>query len=190
MNTKTSRVISLFFGVALLGGLSRPCLAAGDRNLDTNVVYPTGALVQNGGRVINMQSPPAGMGIVAATGDGATDDTGAFQSAYNFIKNQYFLTSGSSSYIIYIPNGTYRVTQTLIYSGTAVYLWPAGCDINNLRLIGQSRAGTVIKLDGTLPAFQSKSNPMPVIRYQHPSTPFNNVATENLCENLTVNVGY
>jgi len=197
MNTKTSRVISLFFGVALLGGLSRPCLAAGDRNLDTNVVYPAGALVQNGGRVINMKSPPAGTGIVAATGNGITDDTRAFLSVYNFIKHQYVRTYTmynqtpfNSSYIIYIPNGTYRVTQSLIYSGTApVYRWPGGCDINNLRLIGQSRAGTVIKLDSNLAAFQSKSNPMPVIRYQHPSTPFNNIATSNLCENLTVNVG-
>ena len=168
---------------AILGLFSGVCFAAGDRNIDTNVVYPAGALLQNGGRVINMQNPPAG--IRTAAGDGVTDDTGAFQDAYNYIKNQFVASGGASSYIIYIPNGTYRVTQSLIYTGSAV----TGNDINNLRLVGQSREGTIIRLDSNLAAFQSKTNPAAVIYFQHPSTTFNNIATQNLCENLTVNTG-
>jgi len=167
----------------MLGVLSVASLAAGDRGIDTNVVYPSGALVQNGGRVINMQTPPSG--ITAAVGNGVTDDTGAFQSAYNYIKSQFVATSGSASYIIYIPNGTYRVTQSLIYTGTVV----AGDDINNVRLVGQSRAGTIFQLDSNLAAFHSTTSPAAVINFQHPSTTFNNIATQNLCENMTVNTG-
>ena len=159
-----------------------PSAFAADRDIDTNVVYPTNALVQNGGRVINMRTPPSG--IHAAVGNGTTDDTAAFQDAFDFIKNQY-VASTSNSYIIYVPNGTYRVTATLIYRGTVI----SGSDINNIRLVGQSRAGTTFKLDNNLAGFQSTSSPAPVIAYQHPSTTFNNVATSNLCENLTINTG-
>jgi len=166
----------------LLGTLPLPCGAAGDRQIDTNVVYPTTALVQNGGRIINLRTPPSG--ITAATGNGTTDDTAAFQSAFNFIKTQY-LASASNSYIIYIPNGTYRITQSIIYTGAVV----SGSDINNVRFVGQSRAGVTLKLDNSLAAFQSKTSPTPVLCYQHPSTTFNNIATSNLCENLTVNTG-
>ncbi len=173
------RTIGSLLSAAILGAAS--ALAA-DRHIETNVVYPPAALVQNGGRVINVKTPPSG--ITAAVGNGTTDDTAALQSAFNYIKNQ-FVANHSNSYIIYLPNGTYRVTGSIIYQGSVV----TGSDINNVRVVGQSRAGVTLRLDNNAAAFQSAGSPVPVLAYQHPSTTFNNIATSNLCENLTIYTG-
>jgi len=192
MKFRISIVISLCFVVAILGISSRPCLAAGDRNLDTNVSYPSSAWVQNGGRVINIRNTGTS-GITQAVGNGAADDTNAFKSAYTYIANQFVNTSGSTSYILWIPNGTYLVTDSLIYTRPWVQIVippnTLPLDINNLRLIGQSRAGTVIQLANACSGFLTSGSAKAVIRFQHPNTTFNNLQTSNLCENLTVNVG-
>ncbi len=177
-----SSAIAALCSAGIFLGSSLPSAVAADRNIDTNVIYPNAALVQNGGRVINMMSPPSG--IRAAVGNGTTDDTAAFQDAFDFIKNQ-FVASTSNSYIIYVPNGTYRITATLIYRGSVV----SGLDLNNVRIVGQSRAGVTFKLDNNLAAFQSATSPAPLLAFQHPSTTFNNIATSNLCENITLNTG-
>ncbi len=181
---------------ALLAGLLPPSASAADRNIDTNIVYPAPALVQNGGRVINLRTPPSG--ITPAVGDGTTDDTASFQDAYDFIKNAFVSAQAAGqnplpSYIIYVPNGTYRVTSTIIYRGTT------DAAMNGIRFIGQSRAGTLVKLDSFLPAFQSPTAPASVLAYQfpvplsgaasNPPSKSNNIATSNQCENLTINTG-
>ena len=71
-----------------------------------------------------------------AKGDGKTDDTAAIQKALDE-------TTGpkSRSKIVYIPNGTYRLTGTLVMnkgvSGAGLGAW----------VYGQSRSGVVLKLD-------------------------------------------
>ena len=191
-----------------MGAISLRCLALdlpGDRGAGVynSLVYPQGAFLTSsgtdgsngvGGRVINMASPPAGSGILAASGTAtAFANTAAFQSAYNFIKNAYLNFGTGSSYIIYIPDGTYQVNGSLIYTGSPAILMSGtkeiADDFNNIRLVGESRTGTVLQLVNNCAGFQTRTSPTAVIYYQNPATTFNNLATQNLCENLTVNTG-
>lgn len=76
-----------------------------------------------------------------AKGDGITDDSAAIQAALNAHPN--------AMRIIYLPRGTYLVSDTLT--------WPAGTrggdDYKNVILQGQSEQGTVIKLKDRSPGF-------------------------------------
>ena len=169
--------------------LTTGAFAAGDRNIDTNIVYPAGAMFStstSNGRVIDVTHPPTGVtpAITAATGNGITDDTAALVSAFNYIKAQAVATSNGSSYILYFPNGTYRVTDTIFYTGTA-----PSPDINNIHIIGQSRAGAVIKLDNSCTGFTTATSPKAVLRYSNSSTTYNGAASNNVCENVTINTG-
>jgi hypothetical protein len=74
-----------------------------------------------------------------AVGDGVADDTAALQAGI-FASS----AAGGNNRILYIPNGTYRVTNTL-YSTSGVGPW----------IYGQSRDGVIIKLDDGIGA----SNP-------------------------------
>lgn len=67
-----------------------------------------------------------------AVGNGIADDTAALQAALNASQG----LSGGANRIVYIPNGTYRLTSTLVVKGS-VGPW----------VYGQSRAGAVLKLD-------------------------------------------
>jgi len=201
MHLVSLKITLLLLAAALLGASSPYCRAAGDRGpaVDTNVIYPPGALVQNGGRVIDITNPPAtysgsATGILTATN--GKDCTAAIRSDYDFIKNQQLLPDGTlqyaspNSFIIYIPNGTYYVSKPLIYNGPLLTGTEGSPDIVNVHIIGQSRAGTVIQLLNTSGSFQSTSSPMPVVCFQHPSGTTMNVAqTLNDCENFTVNTG-
>jgi fibronectin type 3 domain-containing protein len=163
-------------------------------------------LVQNGGYVINVTNPPTVTpAITAAVGDGRTDNTAAFQSVFNFLRAQFQASiasggaynpifSNSNGYYVYIPNGTYVVSGTISYTG-ADQEQPAGAfngsnfDINRVKIVGQSRAGTIIQLANGSAGFQNASSPQPVIAYQNMQTDFNNVPGENILRNITVNTG-
>ncbi len=67
-----------------------------------------------------------------AVGDGKADDTAALQAA---LQASCARQRGGSTKILYIPNGTYRVTKTLVVS-CGVGPW----------VYGQSRDGVVIRL--------------------------------------------
>jgi hypothetical protein len=70
-----------------------------------------------------------------AKGDGVTDDTDALQKGLDASAGQGEIRSGKSS-VLWIPNGTYRVTRSLIFK-QALGPW----------FYGESRDGVVIKLD-------------------------------------------
>jgi len=85
-----------------------------------------------------------------AKGDGLTDDTEALQQA--------LLENGDRNRIIYLPNGTYRISGTL--------RWPSGSaqkTVGRTILQGQSRAGAVIQLLDYSPAFGNAGKPQAMV---------------------------
>ena len=106
----------------LLVGLALVCasaLAAGDRKRGVRCTYPEDAFYHagEGGRVLDITKPPFN-----AAGDGKTDDTAAIVRAYDFILERLRTRdslgfTGKASYVIYLPAGTYVVSDTIIYSG-------------------------------------------------------------------------
>ena len=96
---------------------------------------------------------PADSGIVDvskapynAKGDGVTDDTAAIQKALSQFPN--------AAKIIYLPNGTYKISDTLT--------WPKTADGNsekNTILQGQSQDGTVIVLQDACGPFTNPRSP-------------------------------
>lgn len=70
-----------------------------------------------------------------AKGDGLTDDTAALQKAFNA------LTTSSRGGTLYIPAGTYRITQTLKYTDVGTF--------SQSQIIGEDPAKVIVKWGGT-----------------------------------------
>jgi len=129
---------------------SPPAFAAkaGDRGGGLNITFPSTLLMQNGGPVINLKRPPEA-GMHAAKGDGVTDDTAAFQDVWDLLRREYKAHGpwgSDNSFYVYLPNGTYKVSDMLIYRGATVGAspkWDGTFDINHVHFIGQDRARTV-----------------------------------------------
>ncbi|NJL42482.1 MAG: endopolygalacturonase [Pseudanabaena sp. SU_2_4] len=122
---------------------------------------------------------PADAGVLnvknfGAKGDGVTDDTEAIQALLNAHPN--------GQRIIYLPNGTYLVSQTIT--------WPAGTpgkgdDYKNTILQGQSERGVIIKLKDSAAGFTIPAIPKAVIfTGPAPAQRFG-----NSIRNLTVDTG-
>lgn len=92
--------------------------------------------------------------------------------------------------IIYFPNGTYLVSDTISYFNEDFRNMLFGLpnlEMNcRIRIMGESKENVIIKLKDNLPAFEYGNN-RPVISFiQGYDT---NIAHNNLIENLTVNIG-
>jgi len=123
---------------------------------------------------------PADAGVVDVTaapylakGDGARDDTAAIQQALADHPNR--------GAIIYLPKGTYLVSDTL--------RWPhgdrGGWEEKNTILQGQSTAGAVLKLKDGCPGYADPAQPKAVIwTGQAPAQRF-----RNALRNLTIDTG-
>ncbi len=94
--------------------------------------------------------------------------------------------------ILYFPNGTYLVSDTISYTLDNLYNFVPHQSVPGLELcrqimmIGQSREGTIIKLKDHCPGFEY-GNKKPVISYIQGE--FTNVAWSNYFENITIDVG-
>ena len=179
-----------------LTALPHPARAAqaGDRGGGPNITFPETLLRQNGGPVINIKRPPE-TGMHAAKGDGVTDDTAAFQDVWDLLKREYKAHGpwgSDNSFYVYLPNGTYKVSDTLIYRGATVGAypkWDGTFDINHVHFVGQDRAKTVIKLADHCAGYQDTAHPKIMLAFQHPDTIFNNVPGGNWLRNLTIDTG-
>ena len=191
-----TRFIALLAPLLALTMFPHPANAAqaGDRGGGPNVTFPETLLMQNGGPVINLKRPPEA-GMHAAKGDGVADDTAAFQDAWDLLKREYKKHGpwgSDNSFYVYLPDGTYKVSDTLIYRGATVGAypkWDGTFDINHVHFVGQSRAGTVIKLADHCAGYQDAARPKIVLAFQHPDTIFNNVPGGNWLRNLTIDTG-
>ena len=200
-NTHRTRAASLgtAFLALLLAALAALCsptqaAQAGDRGGGPNITFPDTLLMQNGGPVIDIKRPPE-PGMHAAKGDGMTDDTAAFQDVWDLLKREYkkYGPWGSdNSFYVYLPNGTYKVSDTLIYRGATVGAypqWDGTFDINHVHFVGQSRAKTIIQLADHCTGYGDPAHPKILLAFQHPNTVFNNVPGGNWLRNLTLDTG-
>jgi Pectate lyase superfamily protein len=133
---------------------------------DGNYLTPDGGSVATGESNPDY-SFPNDTGVVnvktahGAVGDGIADDTDAIQKAIVAalkINDRYTRPA-----MVYIPNGTYRITRTLetrdLSDQGFSFGWRAGTIV-----VGQSRAGVILKLADNLPAFAEGSNPLPMFK--------------------------
>lgn len=193
----------LFFGAALAASAQT---LPGDRNLQRNEVYPQSPgvstvrslLIQNGGRLYNVKNPPSGR--PAAVGNGVTDDTAALRSAIDYIaeKNRAAgIGEGTDFfediYTIYIPNGTYLVSNSLHYTGNlikdnALPGNPTRGGFQGLQIVGQSRESTIIKVASSSTAFNNSASPAPVLSWSRwdIGEEFNNWPAKAKLANLTI----
>ncbi len=155
----------------------------GDRNIAMNVVYPDAAFKTNGGPVINIKAAPFN-----AKGDGVTDDTQAFIRALNFIAEDLFASRGNRErgkyrWRIYLPNGIYLVSDTLAPTSNSGRAGFCG-----LRLIGQDRNQTVIKLKDNASGFEA-GNEKYVLPWHGDRPGQGNVLWGNQARNFTIDTG-
>ncbi len=163
--------------------------SAGDRNPGTHVVYPSDAFFHagKGGRILDVTKPPFG-----AKGDGVADDTEALIKAYSFVAEKiraFGIHNASASFIIYLPRGTYLVSDTILYPGPFVDYTPSHPGYEGMastRFIGESRESTVIRLKDNCPGFE-RGSAKAVIRYA--KTDFNNAETKSAFRNITIDTG-
>lgn len=94
--------------------------------------------------------------------------------------------------MIYFPNGTYLVSDTVSYTlrdlhNMMFHFSAGGFELNRcIRMIGQSRAGTVIKLKDNCPGFEYGQE-RPVVNFMLGER--SNVSMSNYFENITIDVG-
>ncbi len=201
-------------------------IEAGDRHPLLNCIYPPEAMFHNGkgGTVLDITQAPFN-----AKGDGITDDTAAFVAAYDFVlreqdkvgynapgmiypdyilpnKEGYSsdgpLKSSDSSFLIYVPNGNYLVSDTIIYSmpdrtpSKKIDIFYRGKELKEartgwerltwIRFVGQSRDKTIVRLQDNAPGFGA-GNQKAVFAYG--KSKFNNRKGFNVLRNLTVDTG-
>ena len=88
--------------------------------------------------------------------------------------------------ILYFPNGTYLISNTICYSYTDLQN-ASGMEFNRcLHFVGQSEQGAIIRLKDSAPGYD-QDIPKPAISFMRGSR--SNVAMQNTFENLTIEIG-
>jgi hypothetical protein len=171
----------------------------GDTYPGTKMVYPSGVFHPNNyagtdKRVIDVTAAPFN-----AVPDDGQDDTDAIIEAYEFVLDELhdggWVGNGGipadmdKSYIIYFPEGTYNVDDTIIYSQADRQHPNLAVDeeLAMIRFIGESREKSKIVLSSNNPNFQDANNPKPVLSFG--KRDFNNLVSSNSVRNLTIDVG-
>ncbi len=127
-----------------------------------NIVFP-----EDSG-VVDLTQPPYNV-----SGDGKTDVTAVINRALE--------ENHARESILYLPNGTYLVSDTLLW-GMGPH---AGTWMKDTILQGQSEAGVVIKLKDRSPGFQDPAKPKHVIFTGKPPAQ----RFRNAVRNLTIDTG-
>lgn len=152
-----------------------------------SVVYPDNLYRHNNSRgfVFDITQPPYN-----ADPSGQEDCSDAFIKVYDEIVagvKQAKESYTSTAPIIYLPEGTYKVTKTIIYSGEP-FVKNGHEQITHIRFRGANRDKTTIRLADASPGFEKGAN-QPVISYAKSTTTKNNQVSSNFFEDLTINTG-
>ena len=172
---------------------SDSALTAGDRNPSLLCRYPKDVYLHTGkgGHFLDVTKPPFN-----AKGDGKANDTTALIAAYDYClakMDQAGWTGGGPKaaydYVVYLPNGTYRVTDTIVYSGPArtgrrPNRWE---QVAQIRFVGESREKTRIQLANHCAGFDQPSKCKAVLSFG--KTTFNNHKAMTAVRNLTIDTG-
>ena len=160
--------------------------------------------IENGGRMINVKTSLTYLGIGPnAKGDGVNDDSDEIIAAMDWVADRlrvYYDEVGRCRNYrnfnpIYLPNGIYKVSKSLVYSGAIMS--DCGRDINpsreglqNLAIIGQSREGTIIRLDDNANGFEAGAK-QAVVAFSafDRGSIFNNAPADFQFRNITVHTG-
>lgn len=90
--------------------------------------------------------------------------------------------------VLYLPAGVYRLSSPVHYTLTGLRN-RLGNELNRcLHLMGESPETTVLRLDDRCPGF-ADGKPAPVLAFIHPECRGSNVAMQNSCEDLAIEVG-
>ena len=104
----------------------------------------------------------------------------------NGVISVIFPAHPSPSKILYFPNGTYKVSDTILYTFEDLNN-TAKNELNRQIIIrGQSEKGTVIRLKDNCPGFEQGAN-KPVFSFMRKFQ--SNVSMANMFENITINIG-
>ena len=163
-------------------------LAAGDRQPGYNYVFPDDVFLHNGGRVIDVTQPPFNAIQEPSRPGQEHDDTAALVAAYDFVVDKvrtHGYDNAGSQWIIYLPDGVYDVSDTITYS-VEPPLFYKRYGMIYLRMWGQSRERTVIRLKDNSPGFEAGANKVVLSYHKHKGT---NSETVNSLENLTIDTG-
>ncbi len=167
-----------------------PCILAlyACKGQETNpgIVYPDNCYSHNHqrGQVIDITRAPYN-----ADPSGIEDCTDALIAAYDYVvdllREDRYNIPGTTT-VIYLPNGTYKVSNTIIYSGEP-FMRPNGHEnIRTIRFRGQSREGTMIRLADHSAGFGENAY-KPVVSFGKHSR--NNAVSSNFFEDITINTG-
>jgi len=162
--------MALLICAALSGAALSP---AAEAECNAEIVFPDDA------RIIDVTKPPYN-----AKGDGVHDDTAAINAAlkdFNSSKADYS-PDRFMSYTIYLPEGTYLVSDTL---EARVARDKTG---SGVRLVGQGRDRTIIRLADDTPGFDNPQRDKNIVRMA-PDGAQPNSAYGNYVQHLTVDAG-
>ena len=154
--------VAVFLAVWFQQSAARRSTPPGAAVPPENIVFPPDS------GVVDVTQPPYN-----AKADGQTDATTAIQQALTDFR--------SKRAIIYLPNGTYLVSDTLRWGQGA----NSGSSCMFTTLQGQSRHGTLIRLKDGCPGFSDPKTPQAVIW----TGPKGAERYRNAIRNLTVNTG-
>ena len=138
-------LMGLGIGQALLSpGTAQAATSLADAaSLSLNNVY-AGEQILDGDAFFGSGKPWFDVQAYGAAGDGTTDDTSAIQSVLNLVS----VGTGVPAISIFLPAGTYKITDTLLIQRKAVTLRGAGVGNLTTYPLANPGHGTTIKWEG------------------------------------------